>query len=193
MSINLSKAPMAAIRKHVGSYIYWTYERDDGRFMGGWGQLKRVETRELLIDDKGYEFTLKRRDLLTIEVAQPRTIPPTFMDLRAGFLIGIVDSNGAVDSRFVGYDRLGKSEQHSTFWPGHTHGRWRWRFDGSLTAFVEESAPLPDEWEPIRTHITKRYGIRFWDTGYHDMDHFLAHLTAEREAAKAAGLPIDEW
>ncbi len=182
MSLNLARQPISAIRAHVGSYVYWR-KRETQRGLnasGGWGKLIRAAGRNLWLDDQHGEVNLYLPELAHLEIARPRTIPPTWQDLRMGSIIGIVDSNDAVDSRFIPSALYLGDHSHSHYWPQRKNGLWRWMFDKGLTAFVPERAWAPEQTELIHRHITKLYGIQWWENGYHNLDHFLAHLNAER-------------
>lgn len=183
--MNLTRQPVARIHQHIGHWIWWRIK--PGR--DGWGKLTRAAGRNLWYRDQfGAEESLYLPHITFLGVATSRTISPTWLDLREGSIIGIVDSRDAVDSRFIAADRLSTAETHSAFWPAQAHGRWRWTFDKGPMAFVPESAPVGCQWEAVRRHITKRYGIEWWDNGYHDLHHLLAHVHSEREA-KAARPP----
>lgn len=180
--MNLLGQPIFLVRQQVGHHVYWT-GKERGGPRDGWGLLKRAAGRNLWVDEQGFESILSVPTLASLHGVAPRMIHPTFIHLREGSLIGIIDSQDAVHSRFIVADRLAIAQDHSSFWPTQKNGRWRWRFDGGLTAFVPENAPDAAQWEAVRTHVTKHYGVRFWDNGYHDLHHFLAHLSEERARA----------
>ena len=85
-----------------------------------------------------------------------------------GHILGYVDSYGAVHSRFTGMD----IKHHSDYYPcvGH-HGLWRWSNRQSIHWYVPDQGPDVEGMEAIRSHLTRKYGIRWWDNGWHDIDH----------------------
>lgn len=105
---------------------------------------------------------------------------PNIIALRNGSIIGHVDAYGAVDSHFIPETERLEDHAHSRYWPGKKNGLWRWNFSNGLTAFVPERAPDAEGCEAVRNHLTKKYGIKFWDNGYHDLDDFIARLEAAR-------------
>jgi hypothetical protein len=90
--------------------------------------------------------------------------------------MGIVDAYGAVDSRFTG-DHLG---YHAETWPCQTHGRWRWNWRDSIYCFPDKLNS--EQYDAVMSHMEKKYGIKFWDNGHHDIDHFLAQIDREKQA-----------
>jgi hypothetical protein len=87
--------------------------------------------------------------------------------LREGNICGIVDSYGAVHSVLTE-----TVEFHADHFP-LSHCQWRWDFDESINWISIERRPSEEQYEAIRTHLTKKYGIKWWDNGYHDIDHIL--------------------
>lgn len=91
-----------------------------------------------------------------------------FKRLRFGNILGIVDAYGAVHSKLTGNE----VECHETFWPTNTFVRWRWTFRDSLSAYVS-TMPSLEEFDAIRNHLERKYGIRWCDNGYHDIDFLM--------------------
>lgn len=91
-----------------------------------------------------------------------------FQQLRHANICGIIDSHGAVDSRL---SPCGKGLlRHEDVWPMKLAGKWRWNFDKGIHCFCDTLTS--DEHEAIRTHLTKKHGLKWWDNGHHDLDHF---------------------
>lgn len=87
--------------------------------------------------------------------------------LRRGHIIGIVDAYGAVHSHFTGET----VKHHDEYWPGQTHCRWRWCDRQSLWFIAKEQAPKDEEtWDSIRRHCSKKYDLKWWENGHHDID-----------------------
>ena len=82
-------------------------------------------------------------------------------------IIGIVNADDSVESKLCnGAD----SETHAGLFPNKLK-RWRWRFrDGLDNTFHSCDR---DDLMIVRDHITREYGIPFWDNGYHDLDFLL--------------------
>jgi hypothetical protein len=99
----------------------------------------------------------------------------TFTELRFTCITGIIDAYDAVHSV-----HSSKSIPcHGEHWPFAKHGRWRWTFDKSIWCIGEDRLNS-EQYLLVEQHITKKYGIRFWDNGHNDIDHFLAQLKAEK-------------
>jgi hypothetical protein len=88
------------------------------------------------------------------------------MKLLRDNIVGIVDAYGAVHSQNTG-DEIGF---HEDFWPGQTHCQWRWDHRGSIHALVAESRPNVEQFDAIQRHLTRRYGLKWWENGHHDID-----------------------
>lgn len=84
-----------------------------------------------------------------------------------GNILGIIDANGAVHSKFTGEEL----EWHSSYWPTETHWRWRWNNNKSIYWLLKDPRPDEEQWDAIRNHLTKKYNILWWDNGHHDIDH----------------------
>jgi hypothetical protein len=103
---------------------------------------------------------------------------PSFQELRDGYILGIIDSYDSIHSAFISLDNRG-NYCHADFWPTQTHKKWRWDFDDGIHKFCSESSWTEADWDSIRTHITKKFGIKFWENGYHDLDYFEEKLKKE--------------
>lgn len=99
-------------------------------------------------------------------------------DLRWSNIIGIIDSYGAIDSKNTGK----KVEFHSEFWPIRHSVMWRWNFNDSIWWITAENMPNNEQYTQIVEHLEKKYGIRFWDNGHHDIDYFIAKMNEEKSA-----------
>jgi hypothetical protein len=94
--------------------------------------------------------------------------------LRDGHILGIVDSYGAVHSVFTGSIAF-----HAEHFPQTHHCQWRWNEDKSINWISAERKPDAEQMDAIRRHLTKRYGLRWWDNGHHDIDHLQAKWREE--------------
>lgn len=90
--------------------------------------------------------------------------------LRGGNILGIIDSHGCVHSKFT--EHVEFHTAHFPISPIH----WRWSFDRSTSWFASPYKPDIEQQDAIERHITKMYGIPFWDNGHHDIDFFLKKL-----------------
>jgi hypothetical protein len=86
--------------------------------------------------------------------------------LKSGKIVGIVDSNGAARSEFTG----DVSAFHADFFPA-CHCHWRWDSDQGIWWISSEHKPDAEQMEAIMNHLTKKYGIRWLENGFHDMEH----------------------
>lgn len=92
--------------------------------------------------------------------------------------MGVIDSYDAVHSEFTG-DNV---KFHAERWPRVTHCRWRWSFDKSIYC-VGEKLTL-EQYDLVMAHLTKRFGLLWWENGHHDIDHFLAQMEKEQPPGK---------
>jgi hypothetical protein len=99
-----------------------------------------------------------------------------FLRLQYGHILGVVDSYGAVHSVFTG-DSV---RFHAEYFPQH-HCQWRWDFEGGISWISEEIKPDAEEMESIRWHLTKRYGLQWWENGHHDINHLQKKWIEETE------------
>lgn len=101
---------------------------------------------------------------------------PTFTQLREGNICGVIDSYGAIHSQFT--ERL---SFHDEFFVGHYFIKWRWDYNKSIWWISPEMKPDSEQYTSIMIHLEKKYGIKFWDNGHHDLDYFHHRLAGEEE------------
>lgn len=100
---------------------------------------------------------------------QRRASQRRFERVLRGNVCGIIDQHGAVDSRL---SPMGKGLlRHEDIWPMKLAGKWRWNHNCSIHCFCDTLSP--DEYEAIRTHLSKRYGLEWWENGHHDIQHLM--------------------
>lgn len=86
--------------------------------------------------------------------------------LRKGHIVGIIDSHGVVHSEFTGPS----IKFHTDFWPNQHHCHWRWCHSRSLWWCSQEHKPKDEQFDDIRSHLTRKFGIKWQENGYHDID-----------------------
>ena len=99
-----------------------------------------------------------------------------------GHILGCIDAHGAVHSAFTG-ERMG---HHSDHFPMQTHRLWRWNHDKSIHWLTDERKLDLEETEAVRRHLSRKYGLRWWDNGFHDIDHLLGRKRDPDLGRKAA-------
>jgi hypothetical protein len=104
-----------------------------------------------------------------------RELVGRFGRLLSGNILGVIDAYGAVHSVFTG-DEI---EYHSEHFPQQTHRLWRWNDNRSIHWFTSEGKLNGEEYEAVQRHLTKRYGIKWWENGHHDIDHLQTRAEAE--------------
>jgi hypothetical protein len=87
--------------------------------------------------------------------------------LRYGHIVGIVDSYGAVHSKFTE-----NVEFHEALFPP-AQCKWRWSHSKSLWWITAEARPDEEQEVAIQRHITRKYGLKWWENGHHDIDHLM--------------------
>ncbi len=100
-----------------------------------------------------------------------------FRRLRGGHIVGVVTSQGVVCSEFTGRDIRG----HGEFW-NVTHCQWRWSHDRSIWWTVQERKPNAEQFDAIRSHLTRKFGLTWWENGHYDIHDLQAKI--EREIAR---------
>lgn len=91
--------------------------------------------------------------------------------LKTHCILGVIDSNGAVKSAITK-----NIEHHADHFGVHVHKAWRWSYSQSITWFSDSNRLSFEESDAVMRHLTKKYGIPFWENGWHDLDYFKKHL-----------------
>lgn len=92
-----------------------------------------------------------------------------FKELREGNIVGIVTSLGEVRSEFTGEE----IEHHLSHWNSNGSAAWRWDFNQAIWWTIPTDRPTDEELELIQRHLTRKYGIKFLDSGHFDWEHML--------------------
>lgn len=89
-------------------------------------------------------------------------------------ICGIIDSRGAVHS-ISNQNGEGLLFHHN--FGMHWNKGFRWCFNGGLTSSVinDENFNIGDL-DKIERHLTRKYGIEFWENGYHNINQFKKQL-----------------
>lgn len=108
---------------------------------------------------------------------------PSFLELLRGHIIGIIDFQGAIHSEFTG-ERVAC---HEEFW---TQGqvKWRWNHNQSIWWITRECKPDDEQFDVIMRHLTKKFGLQWYENGHHDIPHLLsrAHPLIEGDHLQSA-------
>ncbi len=105
---------------------------------------------------------------------------PTFTDLLTnGHILGVIDNYGAIHSRYTPFGDPDYRLMHGDIWPGVHHKRWRWTHDAGLRLSCVGETLEMGEADDVRAHITKRFGLLWWENGFHDIHHLLAKARGE--------------
>ena len=83
----------------------------------------------------------------------------SFSKLKKGFIVGVIDSYGAVHSKFVDIKEI---YSHEVLFPMQTFKRWRWSFSDCFDSSILSNPFDIEDWDKIERHLTKKYGIRFF-------------------------------
>ena len=99
-----------------------------------------------------------------------------FTDLNSGFIAGCIDAYGAVHSVFDPDDVPCHADHFTT-----THVLWRWSTHGNIdwSVYSDEDRTI-EHTDLIRSHLTRTYGIRFYENGHYDVNHFCDMLDKEK-------------
>lgn len=103
--------------------------------------------------------------------------------LRWATVIGIVDSYDAVHSRLLLLGSRG-DKSHTAIFGTKGQCAWRWTFNDCITWITPEMKPSLEQYDAIQHHLSKRYGLKWRENGYHDVDYFLEKLYKERDLNK---------
>lgn len=99
-----------------------------------------------------------------------------FDELRWGWIVGVVDAYDAVHSIFVPLDS-DRSLFHEDHFPTQSHKRWRWCYSNCFSKSVLVEPLSEEDYDRIMRHITKKYGIKFWSNGHHDINYFMSKMS----------------
>ena len=99
--------------------------------------------------------------------------------LRSGTIVGIVDSYDAVHSKLFPLNYPISDMFHESIFGTKGHCAWRWSFEDCITWITPEMKPNAEQYDSIQRHLTRRYGLKWWENGHHDIDDFLRHLEME--------------
>jgi hypothetical protein len=78
-------------------------------------------------------------------------------DLTDNFIIGIIDSYGAVHSKLIG---MSSGENHESVYPSQIFYRWSWWDDHKGIEISVLSSPINDEdFNKIERHLKRKYNI----------------------------------
>ena len=102
-------------------------------------------------------------------------LPLRWGRLRHGNILGVVDSYGAVHSVFTGE----KVDFHADHFATAHHCQWRWNDEESINWITAERKPNEEQYDAIQRHLTRKYGLKWWKNGHHDIDHLQAKWAEE--------------
>jgi len=107
----------------------------------------------------------------------------SFNDLYSGWIVGIIDSYGAVHSKFCPLYGKGITDgglkTHEELFPRNIMKRWRWSYSDGINQSSLSSDLDVEDWDKIQRHITRKFRIPFWGNGYHDIDFFMSKMDEE--------------
>ena len=102
----------------------------------------------------------------------------SFNELHSGWIVGIIDSYGAVHSKFCPLHD-GGLKSHEELFHSNIMKRWRWSYSDGVSNSCLSTRLDVEEWDKVFRHITRKFRIPFWDNGYHDIDFFMARMDEE--------------
>ena len=78
------------------------------------------------------------------------------------FIIGIIDSHGAVHSKLI---NISSGENHESVYPSQIFKRWSW-WDNhkGIEVSVLSSKFDEEDFDKIERHLKRKYGIKFKET-----------------------------
>lgn len=85
-----------------------------------------------------------------------------------GNILGCIDSYGAVHSAFTGVTIA----FHGDYFPCKK-GYWRWNHRESIHWFRADQKLNEEQFESVRNHLSRKYSIKWWDNGFHDIDKLM--------------------
>lgn len=100
-----------------------------------------------------------------------------FDTYRWGSIVGVIDSYDAVHSQHVPLEE--GPAFHDDLFPMQTHKRWRWTFCDCFSVSVLGDKLTDEDYDLVMAHMTKKYGIKFWENGHHDIDNFISKMSKE--------------
>jgi len=103
--------------------------------------------------------------------------PNKFDRLRWAWIVGVIDSNGVVYSKS---NFFLDQKTHEDLFPLIHQKRWRWSFSDCINSSIYADTFEDGDFDKIRNHLRREYGIRFWENGYHDLDYFCSKLSKNK-------------
>ena len=100
--------------------------------------------------------------------------PNKFDRLRWDWVIGIITNQGVAISRQFYFD---DAPTHEELFPLSQDKRWRWDFDKGVNTSIYSDNFEQEDFEIIRNHLRRDYGIRFYENGFHDVEYFTSKMT----------------
>lgn len=83
-------------------------------------------------------------------------------------IVGYIDAYGSVHSIEI---EPGDGRHHPEIFPGAYIKRWRWSYNRGFSSIY--GGFDPEDSEKIRSHLTKKYGIPWYENGYHDVYYMI--------------------
>lgn len=106
-----------------------------------------------------------------------------FIDLRHSIIIGYVDGYDAVHSTKIYWDDYTGQTHEDMFGP--CLKGWRWDFTNGIEFSILCGRLDPEDAYLVRSHLTNRYDIPFYENGYHDVEFFCKMMDKEENNEKA--------
>lgn len=147
-------------------------------------QIKRVtkkiikETEEFKAKTKEAEKKIKQLKAETKAIESPAIIPAVEDDGAKKFgryqklmnctIIGYIDYLGVVHS--VRFNTKRGRGTHTDIW-GKVLKGWDWDYNNCLDSSIYRHNFDKEDWEKVRKHLTKKYGVQWQPNGYHDWKH----------------------
>ena len=84
------------------------------------------------------------------------------------WIVGVITNQDEILSILKCFEDI---ENHEDYYP-LIQKRWRWSYQDGVDWSSSTVEITKDDRLRVREHLTRKYGIRFWDNGYHDLDYF---------------------
>ena len=129
------------------------------------------ETRKIQEETKIYKIEIeqltKERLVPDIETEKAKKFG-RYQKLRNCTIIGYIDYLGAVHS--VRFNTIRGRGTHSDIW-GKVQKGWDWDYNSGIDFSIYRHQFDKEDWDKIRRHLTKKYGVQWNENGSHDCDY----------------------
>ena len=104
--------------------------------------------------------------------------PNKFDKLRYDWIVGVIKRDDTVISQ---QHYFADAPTHEDIYPLIHEKRWRWDFDKGVSKSVYGDTFDVGDFDLIRYHLKREYGIKFYENGFHDIQYFISRMSKNKK------------